>query len=634
MMAQDIQANATQDPFGKSTAQPMQQGSVPAGGESVQQVAGGSAGGGGPPSSQAAALLFSHWAEDVPSRSAGGGSAQVQKAAQQGIQGPGGSLPHLGTIQKSFGRHDVSGVEAHIDEQAGRGARAMGAEAFATGNHVAFASPPDLHTAAHEVAHVVQQRAGVHLKGGIGEANDAYEQHADAVADAVVAGRSAEALLDPYADGASPGGAAVPVQRKLRYDGATTSLESRDDKTDQLRLALPVVVGDLLKVPGQGYPDAIFRVAEATPDMLTLEPYQDAGANPIELTMPNRNTRNSWNVKEKLNAARKDFDGTLGEDRQAADANKLYVAQTANYMARRQAKPDDAEREAMRQQVNQRRATDWKKHYDHSLTVKSGKEDQLHAINNLTIFHLTINSDRKAETHLTLNTDTLKLFLNSRSFTDKEFMAHLEFLQAVNLQAFYENGCEEDKLLSINGNNHHEAFKLAFGENGAKLLDKNDCKHYWAKNDYGVAKGNIEQGFKDGLSEKLLPGGYGHGNNVHFRITPDYYKTVAEAEAESQEKKDDGGQGIEKPKYQVDEKHSLAAVADELKAALNLAGAGLGDAIVEKSLAQVVAQLGEDNVPSRDLGDYFMVLGDLPQYREVAEMIKSLGGTSRMLGEP
>ena len=29
-------------------------------------------------------------------------------------------------------------------------------------------SPSDPHTAAHEAAHVVQQRAGVHLKGGVG----------------------------------------------------------------------------------------------------------------------------------------------------------------------------------------------------------------------------------------------------------------------------------------------------------------------------------------------------------------------------------------------------------------------------------------------------------------------------------
>jgi hypothetical protein len=49
----------------------------------------------------------------------------------------------------------------------------MGAEAFATGNHVAFAGTPDLHTAAHEAAHVVQPRSGVQLTGGAGEVGHA-----------------------------------------------------------------------------------------------------------------------------------------------------------------------------------------------------------------------------------------------------------------------------------------------------------------------------------------------------------------------------------------------------------------------------------------------------------------------------
>lgn len=81
----------------------------------------------------------------------------------------------------------------------------MGAEAFATGNHVAFASPPDLHTAAHEAAHVVQQRAGVHLKGGVGEIGDTYERNADEVADRVVQGQSAHDLLPaPVASGTAP----------------------------------------------------------------------------------------------------------------------------------------------------------------------------------------------------------------------------------------------------------------------------------------------------------------------------------------------------------------------------------------------------------------------------------------------
>lgn len=74
----------------------------------------------------------------------------------------------------------------------------------------------DLHTAAHEAAHVVQQRGGVALKDGVGAPGDRYEQHADAVADRVVQGRSAEGLLDPLA---GSGGGAPGVQAKLgRYD--------------------------------------------------------------------------------------------------------------------------------------------------------------------------------------------------------------------------------------------------------------------------------------------------------------------------------------------------------------------------------------------------------------------------------
>ena len=134
-------------------------------------------------------------------------SEQVHEAAVQGTAGAAQPLPFLDQIQRSFGHHDLSGIKAHTDGQAAAGARAMGAEAFATGDHVAFGrSAPSLHTAAHEAAHVVQQRAGVHLKGGVGEANDAHEQHANAIADRVVRGESSEALLDAYA-GPSAGGA-------------------------------------------------------------------------------------------------------------------------------------------------------------------------------------------------------------------------------------------------------------------------------------------------------------------------------------------------------------------------------------------------------------------------------------------
>ena len=133
----------------------------------------------------------------------GNSDGTVQDAANAGTIGPGAALPHREQIQKSFGRFDVSQIESHTDEPAKQAALSLGAEAFASGSHVAFGEAPSLHTAAHEAAHVLQQRAGVSLKGGVGEEGDAHERHADAVADKVVRGESAESLLAQATGGAT-----------------------------------------------------------------------------------------------------------------------------------------------------------------------------------------------------------------------------------------------------------------------------------------------------------------------------------------------------------------------------------------------------------------------------------------------
>lgn len=128
-----------------------------------------------------------------------------------GVSGSGTELPYLDAIQASFRGHDVAGVTAHTDGAAAQAAAAMGAQAYATGDAVAFADGAvSLHTAAHEAAHVVQQRAGVSLSGGVGQAGDPYERHADAVADLVVQGKSAEGLLDQ-------GGGAPGTQSSVQY---------------------------------------------------------------------------------------------------------------------------------------------------------------------------------------------------------------------------------------------------------------------------------------------------------------------------------------------------------------------------------------------------------------------------------
>lgn len=150
--------------------------------------------------------------------------ASVHASAAHGTSGAPGALPHLSTIQKAFGRHDVSGIKAHTDAPAVSDTKAMGAEAFASGDHVAFGGTPSLFTAAHEAAHVVQQRGGVQLAGGVGAAGDPYEQHADQVASLVVQGKSAESLLDQHAGGGGSAGvqrSAGPVQM-VRVQRSTT----------------------------------------------------------------------------------------------------------------------------------------------------------------------------------------------------------------------------------------------------------------------------------------------------------------------------------------------------------------------------------------------------------------------------
>ncbi len=140
-------------------------------------------------------------AHDEPVQAIGASEGDVGDAAAQGVQGTGGSLPHQEAIQRAFGAHDVSRVTAYSGAPAADACDQIGAAAYATGNKIAFRGSPDLHTAAHEAAHVVQQRGGVQLKGGVGRAGDTYERHADDIADAVVGGRSAESLLDQMSGG-------------------------------------------------------------------------------------------------------------------------------------------------------------------------------------------------------------------------------------------------------------------------------------------------------------------------------------------------------------------------------------------------------------------------------------------------
>ena len=157
----------------------------------------------------------------------GGEGAAVHELAESGIGG-GGSLPHQDTIQKSFGDHDVSGIDVSMGTSASAACDGMGASAYAMGNDIAFGSSPSVHTAAHEAAHVIQQQNGVQLDGGVGQVGDKYEQHADEVADAVVAGEDASPILDKMV-GSDPsrGGVQQKVVQKSEDEESHTSIGGR-----------------------------------------------------------------------------------------------------------------------------------------------------------------------------------------------------------------------------------------------------------------------------------------------------------------------------------------------------------------------------------------------------------------------
>jgi hypothetical protein len=149
-------------------------------------------------------------------------------------------LPHFDRVQQAFGQHDISGVRAGSGADASDAASALGARAFTLGERIAFRAPPDLHLVAHEAAHVIQQRAGVQLDGGVGHATDRYERHADTVADAVVQGRSAEPLLGDAGLGrgrveASPGSG---PQLACECGGTCSSCAAAARQTRQLQFDL------------------------------------------------------------------------------------------------------------------------------------------------------------------------------------------------------------------------------------------------------------------------------------------------------------------------------------------------------------------------------------------------------------
>ena len=159
--------------------------------------------------------------------------AGMQGTAHAGVTNASEPLPHLERIQNSFGRHDVSFARTQVGGTAAQANERMGSLAYTSGGRIGFRNEPDVKLAAHEAAHVVQQRSGAKLPGGVGRPGDPYEQQADAAADAVDRGESAEPILDRSISVDAAGDSSPAVQHQLQVN-ATRIFEAEIAGSDAM----------------------------------------------------------------------------------------------------------------------------------------------------------------------------------------------------------------------------------------------------------------------------------------------------------------------------------------------------------------------------------------------------------------
>ena len=153
----------------------------------------------------------------------------THRVADNALRGAGRPLTHLDAIQESFGHHDVTGMREITGSSARQALTSLRAEGFTGNGRMAVSADPDLFTQAHEAAHGVQQAAlgnDLGLKDGIGEAGDKYERHADAVAEKVLRGQSAQALLDDMAGG---------IQTTVEATNHTGAVQFNEEITDKFK---------------------------------------------------------------------------------------------------------------------------------------------------------------------------------------------------------------------------------------------------------------------------------------------------------------------------------------------------------------------------------------------------------------
>jgi hypothetical protein len=152
----------------------------------------------------------------------------IPPIVHQALRSPGQPLDP-GTrafVERSFER-DFSRVRVHTGARAAESARAVNAAAYTLGDDVVFASghyapgrAEGRRLLAHELAHVVQQRAGAVGPDAISRPGDAHEAAADRAAANVLAGRRAEmrsAGVPPVLQRQVPGQSPLSLGNPTRF---------------------------------------------------------------------------------------------------------------------------------------------------------------------------------------------------------------------------------------------------------------------------------------------------------------------------------------------------------------------------------------------------------------------------------
>jgi hypothetical protein len=196
-----------------------------------------------------------------------GEQASVPPIVHDVLRSPGQSLDAetRAFMESRFG-HDFSEVRVHVDTRAAKSARAVNADAYTVKDDVVFGvgqytphSQSGRQLIAHELTHVVQQRAGVDSAASGSEAADPDERRAENVGRMVTEGRSASQLLHAYQPSFDARAGGV-LQRQGAADKGLEQVASNEELEAKSASSDPLVLAAAVGVRGANRPDDVAKV--------------------------------------------------------------------------------------------------------------------------------------------------------------------------------------------------------------------------------------------------------------------------------------------------------------------------------------------------------------------------------------